>query len=95
MNIIPLTRNAAYQKFSITLNNHQLVFYLRWLTRYRYFVVDIMSIDNSPIALGRALHVGVNLLAGLNADIGEIILEGETPTISNLGIKNQLKWYPI
>ncbi|RAW93949.1 MULTISPECIES: phage baseplate plug family protein [unclassified Photorhabdus] len=95
MNIIPLTRNAAYQKFSVTLNNHQLVFYLSWLTRYGYFVVDIINIDNSPMALGRALHVGVNLLADLNTDIGKIVLEGETPTISNLGIKNQLKWYPI
>ncbi|MDB6366759.1 hypothetical protein PH242_03425 [Photorhabdus bodei] len=94
MNIIPLTRNAAYQTFSVNLNNHRLIFYLHWLTKYGYFIVDIKD-NNIPIVLGRALHVGVNLFSGLNTDIGEIILEGETPTISNLGIKNQLKWYPL
>lgn len=94
MKIIPLNNGATSQHFTVTLNNHNLRFTLNWLTRYNYFRVDIRDSDENPIALGRALHVGVNLLAGLNVSIGDIILEGEMPTIANLGINNQLKWYP-
>ncbi|PWC10647.1 hypothetical protein B4923_16125 [Brenneria roseae subsp. americana] len=94
MKTIPLTRGLADFSFTSTLNDIPLQFNVRWLTRYSYFVVDIRDADNNPIALGRALHVGVNLLAGLNTTIGKIVLEGETPTLANLGVTNNLNWYP-
>ncbi|EHD21773.1 MULTISPECIES: phage baseplate plug family protein [Brenneria] len=94
MNIIPLINSVTDQEFSVQLGNNNLAFRVRWLTRYSYFVVDIRDADNNPIALGRALHVGINLLAGLNTRIGKIVLEGETPTLANLGEKNNLVWYP-
>lgn len=94
MNIIPLINSTADQEFSAQLGNNNVSFHVRWLTRYSYFVVDIRDSAGNPIALGRAMHIGVNLLAGLNTRIGKIILEGETPTISNLGEKNSLVWYP-
>ncbi|CPR20608.1 hypothetical protein JMY81_01130 [Brenneria goodwinii] len=94
MKTIPLARGLADFSFTSNLNDTLLRFNVRWLTRYGYFVVDIRDTDNAPIALGRALHVGINLLAGLNTDIGKIVLEGETPTLANLGVTNNLNWYP-
>ena len=95
MKIIPLNSRTASQEFSVTLNNHNLRFTINWMTRYEYFRVDIHDLDENPIVLGRAMHSGINLLTGLNTKIGQIILEGETPTIDNLGVSNQLKWYPL
>ncbi|EMB4322236.1 hypothetical protein RJ492_001208 [Pluralibacter gergoviae] len=92
MKIIPLNSGFAYQRFSVQLGNHFLKFRLEWLTRFKYYTVDIYENDQ-PIVLGRALHPGVNLVAGLNTDIGIISLEGESPTVANLGKSNQLRWY--
>ncbi len=94
MKIIPLTNGLAYQKLTVTLNDFNLGLYFLWLTRYGYFTVDIYDSGGSPIVLGRALHVGVNLLSGINSSIGAISLDGDPPTIANLGINNKLKWYP-
>lgn len=94
MKTIPLTASLADFSFTTTLNDSLLQFNIRWLTRYGYFVVDIRNASNEPIALGRGLHVGANLLAGLNSTIGKIVLEGEAPTIANLGVTNNLNWYP-
>ncbi|PXB01114.1 phage baseplate plug family protein [Pectobacterium carotovorum] len=94
MNIIPLINSVADQEFSAQLGNNNVSFRVRWLTRYGYFLVDIRDSAGNPIVLGRAMHVDVNLLAGLNTRIGKIVLEGETPTIANLGERNSLVWYP-
>ncbi|HHT7519864.1 Uncharacterised protein [Klebsiella oxytoca] len=90
---VPLSSGYSFQKFRIQLGPHYLIFRLRWLTRFEYFCVDIYEQDE-PIVLGRALHPGVNLLAGLNTTIGSLILRGESPTVSNLGIENKLEWVP-
>jgi hypothetical protein len=92
MNIIPLTPGLAYYRFSAVQSNVKLLFYFHWLTRYQYFSVDIFDAENNPVVCGRALHPGMNLLDGINRDCGSLILEGEPPTINNLGIKNQLTW---
>lgn len=94
MKTIPLSAGLANFSFTTRLNDTQLKFALRWLTRYGYFTVDIFNSDGSALILGRALHVGVNLLDGLNTGIGNIVLEGEKATIANLGIDNRLNWYP-
>ncbi|HDS6411025.1 TPA: hypothetical protein QHZ98_003833 [Klebsiella oxytoca] len=93
MNIIPLSGGYAFQRFRVQLGNHYLVFRLRWLTLYRYFCVDVYE-NGEPVALGRALLPGINLLDGLNTGIGQIILRGVEPTPENLGIDNQLQWVP-
>ncbi|MEY8709487.1 phage baseplate plug family protein [Mangrovibacter phragmitis] len=93
MKIIPLPINYAFPHFRIQLGQHYLVFRLRWLTRFEYFCVDILE-NGKPVALGRALHPDVNLLAGLNTDIGALYLRGESPTTDNLGKANKLEWIP-
>lgn len=93
MSIIPLTTGLAYQTFSTTVGNVKLRFYFQWLTRYQYYSVSIFDYNGDPIACGRALHPNINLLSGLNLDIGSIILQGEIPTMSNLGVTNSLIWY--
>lgn len=92
MKAIPLNSGYAFQRFRVQLGNRLLIFRLRWLTRYGYFCADIYE-GNMPVTLGRALHPGVNLLAGLNTTIGRLVLDGESPTISTLGVNNRLIWY--
>ncbi|RTQ01305.1 hypothetical protein EKN38_13100 [Enterobacter sp. WCHEn045836] len=91
MIVIPLSSGYAFQRFRIQLGSHYLVFRLRWLTRFEYFCVDILE-NGNPVVLGRALHPDVNLLAGLNTDIGALYLRGDSPTVSNLGVNNKLEW---
>ena len=88
---IPLSSGYAFQRFRVQLGPHYLVFRLRWLTRFNYFCVDIYQ-NGDAVALGRALHPNVNLLSGINTDIGKLYLRGESPTISNLGVTNKLEW---
>ncbi|WP_416211212.1 phage baseplate plug family protein [Kosakonia sacchari] len=90
---IPLSSGYSFQKFRVQLGQHYLIFRLRWLTRFEYFCVDIYEQDK-PVVLGRALHPGVDLLAGLNTTIGALILRGESPTVTNLGEANKLEWVP-
>ncbi|TNV23072.1 hypothetical protein FH968_01920 [Buttiauxella sp. B2] len=90
---MPLSRGSAYCRFRIQLGDHYLVIRLRWLTLYGYFCVDIHE-QGQPVACGRALHPGVDLLAGLNNNLGKLVLRGATPTISNLGVDNKLEWIP-
>jgi hypothetical protein len=90
---VPLSSGNAYFRFRIQLGNHNLVFRLRWLTLYGYFCVDIDE-KGEPVICGRALHPGVDLLAGLNTDIGQLVLRGTSPTINNLGVDNKLEWIP-
>lgn len=94
MKTIPLTAGLADFSFTSTIDTMMLRFNVRWLTRHSYFVVDIRDSYNTPIALGRALHIGVDLLAGLNTRLGKFVLEGEKPTLTNLGVTNSLNWYP-
>ncbi|WP_394852906.1 phage baseplate plug family protein [Serratia marcescens] len=88
---IPLSSGYAFQRFRVQLGSHYLVFRLRWLIRFHYFCVDIYE-NREPVVLGRALHPDVNLLAGLNTDIGKLYLRGESPTVGNLGVTNKLEW---
>ncbi|MGE4336212.1 MAG: hypothetical protein AB7E55_09590 [Pigmentiphaga sp.] len=94
MKTIPLRAGNAFQRFGVTLAGTYIQFRLRWLTRHGYYSVDLSRADGAPIALGRALHPEMNLLAGLNVELGRIVLEGEPATIANLGITNKLRWYP-
>lgn len=89
---ILLIPGFAYPVFSVTNKNIQLRIHLHWITRYSYYSVDIFDYEMNPVAMGRALHPGMNLLDGLNVNMGSLILEGEPPTISNLGIDNKLVW---
>jgi uncharacterized protein DUF6983 len=91
MIVIPLSGGFAFQRFRVQLGEHYLAFRLRWLTRYGYYCVDILE-NGQPVVLGRALHPDVNILAGLNTNIGAIYLRGESPTVSNLGVDNKLEW---
>jgi hypothetical protein len=94
MNTIPLRAGDAFQRFSATLAGTNIRFRFRWSTRHSYYTVDLSRADGTPIAFGRGLHPGIDLLAGLNVELGRIVLEGQAPTIANLGITNKLRWYP-
>ena len=88
---IPLKNGNAFQRFSITLNDTLVTFRIRWQTRYGLFLVDILD-GGAPIVSGRGLHPGINLLDGVLTDLGAVYLEGEAPTIENLGVTNKLRY---
>jgi hypothetical protein len=85
--IIPI-EPVPFQRFKVNIGILATV-YIKWSTRYSYFSVDIYDGD-TPITLGRALHPEMDLFAGLNLDLGRLYLSGNTPTVENLGIENQL-----
>src|SRR5690606_24665283 len=89
--IIPLAA-APSQEFSVSNGGIVLFFEIRWLTRFRYFVVNVYRGDRTPVTLGRALHPQVNILNGLAIGLGSITLEGADPTPDNLGIANRMVW---
>lgn len=89
---ILLIPGFAYASFNVTNKNIQLRIHLHWLTRYSYYSVDIFDSEMNPVAMGRALHPGMDLLDGLNVNMGSLILEGEQPTMGNLGMDNRLVW---
>lgn len=86
---IELTAGAAYQRFFAELSGRLITFEIRWMTNYGFFAVDIYEGDEA-ITLGRGLNPGTNLVAGLNTGLGAIHLEGNAPTIGNLGVSNRL-----
>jgi len=94
MKTIPLPPGHAFPRFSATIAGVNVRFRLNWSTRHGYYSVDLHRNGGQVIALGRALHPDVDLLAGLNLGMGRIILEGAAPTVANLGVANKLRWYP-
>lgn len=77
------------QIFTVTLSDRSITIKIRWLHQYKFFAVDILEGDE-PITLGRGLHPGIDLLAGLNTGLGTLMLEGRQPTLENLGQRNRL-----
>ncbi|MCE8034623.1 hypothetical protein EKK97_14060 [Billgrantia tianxiuensis] len=85
---IPLEQ-GAYQRMTVTLSERVITLRLRWLHQYGFYAIDILE-GGDPITLGRGLHPGINLLAGLNTGLGTLMLEGRQPTLDNLGRRNRL-----
>ena len=88
---IPLRPGAPFQRFRVDLSGTMATIRLYWSTRFGLYCVDILDGDK-PITLGRALHPGMDLLAGLNLGIGSLYLEGAEATIGNLGVDNRLRY---
>lgn len=91
---IPLQANAPRQTFVTQLDGNMYRFRLRWLTLYEYFAVDLYEGTDADagaaITLGRGLFPQMNIVRGLNLGMGSIALEGDVPTVSNLGKENRL-----
>ena len=89
INRIPLNSKAPYQRFTVQLSDRLIEFELRWLVQYDFFAVNLYEAGEA-ITLGRGLHPGVNIVKGLNSGLGSIYLDGQSPTIDNLGVSNRL-----
>lgn len=87
--IVPLISGKPYFRFRVTLTDRSFVFIIKWSVRFSFFSVDIYEGDEA-IVEGRGLHPGVDLLSGLNLNIGTLILDGAVPTVKNLGVANRL-----
>lgn len=94
MKTIPLPAGLSYIRLNVTLGDLNLQLRLRWSTQYGFYSVEIRDERGEPIILGRGLHPGTDLLTDLRLDAGRLILEGEVPTVQNLGLTNKLNWYP-
>lgn len=84
------------QTFSAPLGPITLTIELQWMVRLEVFGVNIFTPQGAALTLGRYLLPGVDLLKGLYpppaVDYGSLVLEGDMPTPSNLGINNTLVW---
>lgn len=84
------------QTFSAQLGGNTLTIELQWMTRLEVFRVNILASSGSTLTAGRFLLPEVDLLADLwpppGIKYGALMLEGEQPTPSNLGIDNMLVW---
>jgi len=89
--IVPLAP-VAFQRFSVSNGGAVLMLEISWMTRFKYFVVNVRRANGAAVTLGRALHPQVDLLNGLSAGLGSIRLEGADPTPENLGIDNRMVW---
>lgn len=87
---IPLRAGAPFQRFRVDLSGTTVRVRLYWSTRFGFYCVDLHR-GETPIALGRAMHPGIDLLAGLNLGLGALYLEGSAATIANVGIDNKLR----
>ena len=89
MRTLPLQSGLAHFQFDAPLSTIRLRFRLNWLTNFGYYVVDV-SQNDKKLTAGRGLHPGIDLLQGLNLDIGTLMLEGSAATPENMGIDNRL-----
>jgi len=93
MSTIPLPNGQAHLQFDVELSGERLRIRFDWLTRYEYYVATIQRGD-TKIAAGRGVHPDIDLLQGLNLDIGTLKLQGRAPTPDNLGVRNRLVHTP-
>ena len=91
---IPLLRNEPHQSFSADLGDYTLLFEFFYVTRFGYFRVNITDITSTAIVLtlGRIANPAVDLLAGVDIDVGRIFFNGDQPALDNLGISAKLLW---
>lgn len=89
---IPLKNGAenARQEFSATLGENLLDFSLKYLSYVGepMWVLDVRN-DGSPITLGKGLQPNGVINLGM---FGKLVFVGESATLDNLGVANQLIW---
>jgi hypothetical protein len=91
--IVPLTAGRPFFRFRVTLSERNFIVFVKWSVRFEFYSVDIYEGEDAVI-LGRGLHTGIDLLYGLNLDIGTLVLDGAPPTVTNLGLSNKLVYTP-
>lgn len=92
---IPLEGEAinAHQDFTAQLGDNEITFRLDFQP-YRKVPSWNVSLfkDGDPLVLGLVLTGGCDLLSPYHLDIGSLSLEGDEPTLDNIGISNKLIW---
>ena len=95
MNIIPLQGGSvnAHQRFEVQLGDNLTTVLLNWKTLTELWSLDI-EIEGVRIVSGAILLPGSDIIAHWRTDIGRLVLNGDKPTLDNLGVNNQLVWIP-
>lgn len=95
MNIIPLQGGSvnAHQRFEVQLGDNLTTMLLNWKTLTELWSLDI-EIEGVRIVSGAMLLPGSDIIASWRTDIGRLVLNGDKPTLDNLGTNNQLVWIP-
>lgn len=94
---IPL--QSRPHKFSIRLENIDLIFIVKWNDRSSIWTVDIIDvITNAPLLYSIPLVLGQNLLEPYHFNIGAIIMvdttnQGADANISDLGTRVKMVWF--
>lgn len=88
---IPLPSPKPYFGFSVQLSGRTLELQFRWLYLYGFYAVDVYE-EGQALTLGRGLHPQMNILAYDQTGLGSLYLEGDQPTLENLGVANRLRY---
>lgn len=92
---IPLRSGAAnaHQRFSVQLGDNLLDFEIDYIS-YLDLPAWSMNIkrDGSILVAGAMLEPGSDVIQSYEAGIGRFVFVGSEPTLTNLGVDNQLVW---
>ena len=90
MRTIPLPSGQAHIAFAVDVGDERVRVWLDWLTRYEYFAVHLTASGEQIIA-GRGLHPDQCQLRDTRlGEVASLRLEGDAPTLENLGVRNRL-----
>lgn len=96
MNIIPVSGGSlnSHQRFEVQLGDNLATMVLNWKTLTELWSLDI-EIEGVRIVSGAILLPGSDIINVWQAGIGRLVLNGDVPTLDNLGKNNQLVWIPV
>ena len=86
---IPLQPGNAHLSFRVELSSVSVKVRLDWLTRYGYFNAHITGPDG-VLTAGKGLHPDMDLLVDVPSIPGRLYIQGQAPTVDNLGTDARL-----
>ena len=86
---ISLVGATAFYEFNVEIAGQVAYIKMHWSTIGEFYRVTI-TLGDDTIVKGKGLHPGIDLLKSTDLEIGQLYLEGITPTLENIGIDNRL-----
>ena len=92
--VISLEGATSYYTFNVEIANLVALVTLNWVTTGGFYKIFI-TIDNEEVVRGKGLHPDIDLFKSTELGIGKLYLQGDEPTLDNIGIDNRLVYESI
>lgn len=91
--IIPVSGGSlnAHQRFEVQLGDNLTTMILNWRTLTEVWSLDI-EVEGVRIVSGALLLPGSDIIEVWQTNLGRLVVNGDKPTLDNLGKNNQLVW---